>query len=271
MMPAVLGVGGYLFNWSENRRTQRIADQQRQDDLLQAYLDQIGQLLLEKDRPLRKSAERDEVRILARARTLSILGRLDGERKRNVVEFLYESGLLGPVPAGSIEQEFGEGRDNHWEIEPAIVLLSKADLNLAYLQSARLPGVDLRNAYLIKADLSGAILSQVDLRGTILWGADLRSASLSAAKLRGANLRYADLSGAEHFGADLSLASLVKANLRGASLGANWSDANLSGVVGVTNEVIEQQAFSLERTTMPNGQKYEEWIKGRREENSGLS
>ncbi len=56
---------------------------------------------------------------------------------------------------------------------------------------------------------------------------------------------------------------------------ADLSGANLSEALGITNEELEQQAESLEGATMPNGQKYEDWLKskGRGEdgENSGPS
>src|SRR5215217_3890326 len=79
IVPIVLAVGGYMFTRTENQRTQQnverqraldqklatqqtktdrdIAEQRRQDDTLQTYLDQIGQLLLHTDTPLRKSNE----------------------------------------------------------------------------------------------------------------------------------------------------------------------------------------------------------------------
>jgi hypothetical protein len=94
IIPVVLAIGGYLFTRSENRATRVAAEQRAQDEALQAYLDQMGQLLLDKDSPLRQSGEGDEVRTLARARTLTVLPRLDGNRKGTVVRFLYESGLI---------------------------------------------------------------------------------------------------------------------------------------------------------------------------------
>jgi len=46
----------------------------------------------------------------------------------------------------------------------------------------------------------------------------------------------------------------------------------LRGAEGFTNEEIEQEASSLEGATMPNGQKYEDWLKSRRgEDNNGPS
>src|SRR5829696_8902394 len=105
IIPAVLAGVGIWFNRQQRERELEIAREQRereveiadrraQDEALQAYLDQIGQMLLDKDRPLRQSNEHDEVRTLARARTLTVLTRLDGTRKAQVVQFLYESGLI---------------------------------------------------------------------------------------------------------------------------------------------------------------------------------
>jgi hypothetical protein len=136
----------------ENQRAEtdrQIAAQGRQDDRLQAYIDQIGQLLLDKDRPLLRSAtvgevrpetNVDEVRTLARAQTLTVLPRLDGERKRSVLQFLYESHLI---------------------IKGHVVV--------------PLRGADLRGASLDAANLSAAHLSTTDLM----------EASLDAANLRG--------------------------------------------------------------------------------------
>ena len=61
---------------------------------------------------------------------------------------------------------------------------------------------------------------------------------------------------------------LVETNLRGAFLsgtflgGAFLSGADLSGAQGCTDEQL-REAMSLEGATMPNGQKYEDWLKDR--------
>ena len=91
---------GLASTRSEKQRVQRLADQRaetdqdiaeqrRQDDTLQAYLDQVGELMLDKDNPLRKSKYGGGVRRLARARTLTVLARLSANRKRHVLRFLY--------------------------------------------------------------------------------------------------------------------------------------------------------------------------------------
>jgi uncharacterized protein YjbI with pentapeptide repeats len=55
---------------------------------------------------------------------------------------------------------------------------------------------------------------------------------------------------------------LSGADLRGADLSdAYVYQADLSEAEGISNEKLEQQAGFLGGTTMPNGQKYEDWLK----------
>jgi uncharacterized protein YjbI with pentapeptide repeats len=202
----------------ENQRAQaerELAAQRAQDERLQAYLDQMSNLLLEKD--LRASKEDSEVRTLARVRTLTALESLDPSRKTAVVQFLAEAGLVQSV----------DGRD-------PIIGLSGAELSGANLSRANLSGADLRSADLRSANLRSANLSDADLRE-----ADLHNTLLSDAFLNDAFLNDADLSDAD------------------------LSDADLSGAEGITNEELEQQARSLKGATMPNGQKYEDWLKSK--------
>ena len=76
-VPITIGAAVPLLNWLQKKRELDVEHQRAQDEALQAYLDQMGQLLLDKDRPLRRPEEDCEVRTLARARTLTILARLD--------------------------------------------------------------------------------------------------------------------------------------------------------------------------------------------------
>ena len=254
VVPLVLLGIGLLFqiqqNEVEERRLeaeQHIEEQRAQDEALQTYLEQIGQMLLDKDRPLLQSKEDDEVQLLARARTVTILRRLDSARNRDILQFLREARL---VPS------------NKYDIQEHIVRLDNSNLS--------------------KADLRGANLDSFDLHGTDLSGADLRDARLPwsylpYAKLNGANLRGAylrgdpdqsgdaDLSDADLSDANLSEADLSYDNLSSANLqGANLTDAVLRGTnlsnAKVTSEQLAE-AKSLEGATMPNGQQYEDWIK----------
>jgi uncharacterized protein YjbI with pentapeptide repeats len=223
IVPLALVVIGFLFSVQQDARQQRIENQRAkaerelaveraQDEALQAYLDQMSGLLLERD--LRTSEKGGEVRTLARARTLTVLGRLDPSRKTALMQFLVEADLV----------QRADGRD-------PIISLSGADLS-----NVNLNGAELRAADLSFADLGHADLSATDLSGAILVGAFLSDASLYNADLSKADLTVADLSGTD----------LSSANLNGAE---RWTEEQLIA------------AESLERATMPNGQKYEVWLK----------
>ena len=193
-------------------RELKVEDQKAQDEALQAYLDQISRLLTDKERPLRRARPGDNLSALARARTLTTLTRLDGRRKRSVLQFLYEADLVIK--------------------DHVVVDLKGADLRDAHLSAANLSAVNLSEAALSEADLGEADLSAATLHEASLTGADLLKADLSAANLGGADLREASLSG-----------------------------ASLKSALGIANEKLWQQACTLEGATMPDGQKYEEWLK----------
>jgi uncharacterized protein YjbI with pentapeptide repeats len=250
IIPAVLAVGGYLFNYTTSRtereaatkrdQTERdIALDNQREAALQTYIDSMSELLLEKK--LRESGEDDEVRTIARVRTLTVLPRLDGERKGSVLQFLYDSGLI---------------QKDKKIIDLSGANLSDANLSGAILIEANLRGVNLREAELDRAYLSRADLINADLINANLSGADLSEANLGGANLGGAHLFRADLSGAFLGEADLSEAHLNEAHLLRAVLsGADLTGANLRGAK-VTDEELEQQAKSLKGAIMPDGTKH---------------
>jgi hypothetical protein len=163
-IPVIVALGG---SWYTNQQTQataaasaaqskaaaaaseqqhqtdlNIAQDQQQETALQTYLDRMSDLLFTEH--LATSQPGDEVRQVARARTLTLLPQLNGTRKREVVQFLYEAGLIR----------------SDGEVD-TIVELNGADLSGAGLYAANLSSANLSGA-----DLSGAL--QLHLFGTIL-------------------------------------------------------------------------------------------------------
>jgi uncharacterized protein YjbI with pentapeptide repeats len=246
----------------EKENDRERAEDRAQEEALQHYLDRMSELVLDKN--LRESELDDAVRAAARARTLTVLRSLDGNRKGQVAMFLHEADLIGRVIIDEVGERHG--------IE-AIIDLGGADLSGAiligamllgaYLRDADLPSADLSDAVLTGADLRGANLSNADLRGADLIGANLSPTNLRGADLTYTNLRLADLTytnlyptnlrHADLSGADLSLAKLHGADLYDANLrGAKLHDVNLSNAKGWTNEQLAQ-AESLVGATMPDG------------------
>jgi hypothetical protein len=79
---------------AQRKRELEVEEARAQDQALEAYLDDISQLLTDEKRPLSRARLSDNLSTMARARTLTTLARLDGSRKRSVLQFLYESGLV---------------------------------------------------------------------------------------------------------------------------------------------------------------------------------
>ena len=296
-IPVVLAVAGFWFTAWQGERQQAIEDQRAkverdvedqraQDTALQAYLDQMTELILEKN--LRDSKEESEVRTLARARTLTVLGRLGPDRKRSVVQFLYESQLIREgnliIDLENADLSGADLRlDTLSEADLSDANLSDANLSDANLNEADLTGAKLSDANLAyatvnfanlnyanlnEADLRGANLSDANLNEADLRGANLRNATLSFATLAfttllEADLRGADLSSADLSDANLSYANLNEADLRGATLSnatlleADLRGANLSGAKGVTKRQLEAEFVKLENTIMPDGSKHD--------------
>jgi uncharacterized protein YjbI with pentapeptide repeats len=330
-IPIVLAGAGFWFTSQQARHQQDIEErrakaeqlleeQRAQDTALQAYLDQMSQLLL--DQNLLNSEEDDSARALAQARTTTIIARLDARGNRSVTRFLTDSGLTGASPANLKRSSSvsllsqAELRDanlagaflpsaNLTKAELQDADLSNASLVSADLSGANLEGADLEEAHLLFANLSEANLKGANLRGVALTevsleGANLKEAilpssnfnladilqpgiSLEGANLVGADLKGRDLADADLSGADLSDASLADANLKRADLSStDLSEADLKGANLAQADLTEAdvspeelaQAESLQGAMMPNGQKYEDWLKskGRKEDgNSGGS
>jgi len=267
-IPVVLALAGFYFSSQQDERQrlsevrrakseQAIEEQRAQDAALQAYLDQMSQLML--GGKLRDSEEDSEVRTLARARTRTVLARLDGNRKGRVVQFLYEASLIDrEQPVVSLSDVRLHGAD-----------LSHLDLSEANLSGAKLKDANLSSADLSDADLSGAKLKDADLHFSSISGANMSGTYLNSANLSETDSIEADLSGADLSGAKLSGAFLRDVDLRETYLietnlsDTDLSDANLSDAIirganlrdarGVTDQQLEEQAKTLEDTTMPDG------------------
>jgi hypothetical protein len=140
LLTATAAVGN-LYISRRNLQQQRDLEAVRaQDDALQAYYKQMGDLLTEHD--LKKTKPDDDVALLARAQTLAVVRRVDGKRKSDLVLFLYGVGLIKKPPT---IVNLG-GAD-----------LRRADLRVADLRRADLSGARLRYAFLSDADLRGAM------------------------------------------------------------------------------------------------------------------
>lgn len=220
IIPAVLAVGGYLFAFTISRNERKAADRHNQtereiaqdnqrEDALQKYIDKMSELLLHEK--LRESKPEDEIRNVARVRTLSVLTQLDTKRKGSIFHFLNESHLTGIINLNGADLS---GIKAHF-----------IDLSGAMLSGVNLSGADLGEADLSEADLSHAKLNYANLSDTNLEQANLSHAMLEGAYLFTANLRGANLENTILSKADLTAANLSEASLKSFTI---LRDANLT-------------------------------------------
>jgi uncharacterized protein YjbI with pentapeptide repeats len=228
IIPLVLASGAFFLNRSERNNEREIATDHQQEMVLQAYLDKMTELLLEKK--LLQSQD-ETVKNVARIRTLTVLRGLDSIRKGLVLKFLFEAKLsVGNDP---------------------IIDLANAELYGVDVMDTYLPSINLENTYMQRANLIGAYLHGADLEVAHLEEADMTEAGLSSA-----NLEVAYLQGANLKNANLSNATLRGAHLQGANLdGVYLKDTNLEGA-DVSSEQLAA-AKSLQGAIMPDGTKHE--------------
>jgi uncharacterized protein YjbI with pentapeptide repeats len=203
IVPAVLAFGGLWFVELQDARQREIEYKNRQQEALQAYFNAMSELVIEPEVASREtSASKEEVASeeglcldrsfqetnldakLQRARTMAVVQTLDGQRKRAVIRFLYETGQI------TLPTENPTAGD-------AIVYLCAADLSNADLHYSPLNNIDLEGATLHDANLQGAKLQNADLRRAKLIDADLRKAHLHNAAFHRANLKDANLKDAK--------------------------------------------------------------------------
>jgi len=287
IVPFVLVVGAWWLNKSEKQREQeaanrraefdrRLAEDKNRELILQAYLDHMTDLLLKEG--LRESRKEDEIRSIARAKTITVLRILDPVRKGILLQFLREAGLIENEPIVNIKwADLSRADLRKANLVNAFLRntnLDEALMTQAYLFRANLGGATFRKAILYRAkfifanlrlaqmkeanlteadftgaDLSIANLHQIRANGTHFQKANLRSADLSESNLQNADFTEANLVMAKLINADLQDANLTGANCRGANLtganliGANLENADLS-LANLTNAKVSARQLA---------------------------
>lgn len=250
IIPLGIAVVVFALNLAQSGRDQRREDRQagrersiaadgRREDALRGYLQQMSELLLH--RKLLRSPRGSEVRSVARILTLTVLRRLDGERKGFVLWFLTDAKLIDRKdPKVDLSRADLRGATLRGGPPLAEVDLSRADLRSADFRSLVLLHVNFHQADLRGASFRDAFLSWPDSPQSHLVGTDLRGTDFSGAYLNGVDFLFSCLTGSRFVGAYLDRASFrnaegedvdfSRATLDGADFrGAKLVDVTLAG------------------------------------------
>ena len=157
LIPFVITRATFSFTESQNELQRDLERQRTENEALQSYLDQMSQLMLEKNLP--DSEEGSPERVLAHARTLTVLESLDDSRRKwSVLRFLHQSELiLNKKPV----------------VRLASADLTEINFNVNLGTTANLPNVNFDGAYLRGSQLKEANLAHAYMRHTKLAEAQL--------------------------------------------------------------------------------------------------
>jgi len=204
IVPILLAIGAWWLNRSQEQiKLQIEADKQRQS-ALENYFDKMTDLVCKfiKIRETNKSQESATINSMIRTRTLSLMRTMDGSRKGQALQFIYELGLLGNVI----------------ELDLRGIDLSGADLSPANLKNAHIKGAYINNANLKDANLANAVLkassfSDSDFTNAYLVDADFEDANLCNANFTNADFKNVKLDKVILDGADLLTAKNLTVNM----------------------------------------------------------
>ena len=253
-VPILIVIIGYQLEQRDKRKAgeqvrleREIANNNLAEEAIQAYLERMSALLLNKEfrkdlfpnvnYKLNPSGYDNPVRNVARMQTTTILRRLerDKERQARIINFLRDSELYKFIFQNANLSKIDLSQANLYEVNLQGADLEFANLQEVYLyrtnlQGASLKETNLQRANLAMAELQGANLHRANLQGVDLDRANLQDAHLEETNLQGASLKETNLQQANLAMAELQGANLHRANLQGADLEfANLQDADLEG------------------------------------------
>lgn len=187
IIPVTLALGAYLLDREQTRRAEWIAEEKRQQDLLDAYFDKITELTL--NHGLGKANSDVAVRSIARTRTISVINMLDEGRGARILQFLSESELITG--------------------EKPIVILRGVTFRNCVLSGATLVKRNLVGVTFIDCQFQDANFRDAILTGCIFLRGDLTGARFDGAKLVQAKLNDCNLSEVIFNNADLEQSNLL--------------------------------------------------------------
>ena len=186
IVPLFIAFAAFALDGSRKHAEQTLERDRQRQQVLEGYFDRVTDLLLNG----KLSGESGDRGGVARTRTLAALRLLDGPRKAQLLQFIYEAGLITRPPVIQLNGAILDGVD----LDEAT--LSGSEIRGAFFRGASLKGANLADADLRGSDFSKANFGGANLRGALLTQAIMRKAMLRGACLANAQIDQVDFSGA---------------------------------------------------------------------------
>ena len=202
IIPVAVGLLGWSFAQIEKVKTQKREEERAQKEILKSFFESMTNLIIVHNL---QASPTQQTLAIARAIVNTAFNNMNGQRKGQVLQFLYESDLI--------------------DYDPKLLLLG-VNLQNAILDEIVLGKSEIKGAFFNKASIQRA-----NLKGANLIGCDFSLANFSHSLLEGANLSYTNLSKSKLKNMDLRSVNFEGANLNGANLkGSKISYAQLESI-----------------------------------------
>jgi uncharacterized protein YjbI with pentapeptide repeats len=190
IIPLVLSGVAWFVKSSNEASNVKKENERSKNNILDNYITVMTELVL--NRKIISSEEDYRIAAIARTRTILALENLDGSRKGQVIQFLYETSLISANPI----------------IDLNGMNIRDAEINNIVLTDAEIRGAYFNNSSLINANLEGAILI----------GSDFENSNLSGTKLKNTDLSFVNFTKAKLTNIDFTTSNLRNANFTNAVL-----------------------------------------------------
>jgi uncharacterized protein YjbI with pentapeptide repeats len=192
IIPASIALFAWMYTEFEKDKNERIEEEKIKSNILESFINTMTELLVQHN----LASNPDQKRLaIARTRINMALSQLDGQRKGQVLQFLYESDLIDKNPKFKLlGNNFNDAVLDNIVLGDSVI--KGAYFKNASMRNANLNGIDLTSCNLENVDLFESLLENANLSYTILTNANLENIDLSTVDFEGANLTKANLNGA---------------------------------------------------------------------------
>jgi uncharacterized protein YjbI with pentapeptide repeats len=201
IIPVTIGIIGWLFSKIEKEKSKKREEERSQNETLESFLQTMTNLIIEHKL---QNTPTSQTLAIARARINIAINNLNGERKGQVLQFLYESDLINIIPKLSL---LGANFQNAVLDE---IVLGKSEIKGVYFNKS-----SIQNANLNGAIFTGCDFSEVNFSNSLVKNVDLSYANLTKAKLINLDLTTVNFEGANLTKANLKESKILKKQLEG--------------------------------------------------------
>jgi uncharacterized protein YjbI with pentapeptide repeats len=193
IIPVSIGLFAWIITEYEKDNNKRIEVEKSRENILDSFIRTMTELLVQYD----LAGNPDQKRLaIAKTRINMALSQLDGSRKGQILQFLYESDLIDKTPKFKLR-----GANFNNAVLDNIVLgeaeIRSAHFEDASLINANLNGIILNSCNFTNADLTGSQVDNTDFGYTNLTNSRLLNMDLTSVDFEGADLTNADLEGSK--------------------------------------------------------------------------